>query len=411
MRFLLIFSSLLLTIILFSCDFKTPNKQLKTGIWRGEITTQSNEIPFLFEIIEADKSIRINLLNGNEKLSMDNIIKKGDSLIFNVHIFDVTIKARVKNNTMEGTYSKNYAEDYVLPFKAVHGEKELFKNIKSDSNFDGKWQTSFYSTEGKETPAIGTFKTVDNVLTGTFLTRTGDYRYLQGYALNDTMKLFTFDGNHLYKFSGVIKNDSMVSGQFWSGKTGYKTFLAKKNDTIELDSNEVTFLKKEYDKISFSFPGLDEKMITLEDEKYKNKVVVLQIFGTWCPNCMDETKFLSEWYAENKNKEVEIIGLAYENKRKGKTDFDYAKSRVQNMKKKYNVGYDFLIAGTSSTKSVSNSLPMLSNVISFPTTIFIDKRGNIRKIHSGFSGPATGIYYDKFVQEFNSLMNELLMRE
>ena len=81
------------------------------------------------------------------------------------------------------------------------------------------------------------------------------------------------------------------------------------------------------------------------------------------------------------------------------------------MKKKYNVEYEFLIAGTSSTKSVSNSLPMLSNVISFPTTIFIDKRGNVRKIHSGFSGPATGIYYDKFVQDFNSFMNELLMEE
>ena len=411
MRFLLFTSLLLVAIIFFSCDAKIPNKQLKTGVWRGEITTQSNEIPFLFEITEANNSFRINLLNGNEKLSMDILKIQGDSLIFNVHIFDVTIRAKIKNNTMEGTYSKNYAQDYILPFKAIHGEKQLFKNIKSDSNFDGKWETSFYTTEGKETPAIGIFNTIDGELTGTFLTRTGDYRFLQGYALNDTMKLFTFDGNHLYKFTGVIKKDSIVSGQFWSGKTGYKNFLASKNDTIELASNEVTFLKKEYDKISFSFPGLDEKMVTLEDEKYKNKVVLLQIFGTWCPNCMDETKFLSQWYLENRKKEVEIIGLAYENKRKGKADFGYAKSRVENMKKKYNVEYEFLIAGTSSTKSVSNSLPMLSNVISFPTTIFIDKRGNVRKIHSGFSGPATGIYYDKFVQDFNSFMNELLMEE
>ncbi|MCK5637324.1 MAG: TlpA family protein disulfide reductase, partial [Flavobacteriaceae bacterium] len=194
-------------------------------------------------------------------------------------------------------------------------------------------------------------------------------------------------------------------GEYWSGKTGYKTFVAVKNENAKLpNANELTFLKEGHDEIEFSFPGLDGMPIALNNEKYQNKVIILQILGTWCPNCMDETKFYAEWYKKNKNKGVEIIGLAYE----VKPDFEYARNRVQTMKEKLKVDYDFVIAGTSTTKSASESLPMLNKVISFPTTIIIDKKGKVRRIHTGFSGPATGVYYEKFVDEFNQLMKELI---
>jgi hypothetical protein len=101
---------------------------------------------------------------------------------------------------------------------------------------------------------------------------------------------------------------------------------------------------------------------------------------------------------------VEIIGLAYERK----PDFAYAKSRVQKMKELMGVDYEVLIAGVSTTESASESLPMLNQIISFPTSIVIDKKGAVRKIHTGFNGPATGKYYDDFVKEFNSLMDTLV---
>jgi thiol-disulfide isomerase/thioredoxin len=170
------------------------------------------------------------------------------------------------------------------------------------------------------------------------------------------------------------------------------------------NANELTYLKEGYDQIEFSFPGLDGKPVTLQDEKYQNKVVMLQIFGTWCPNCMDETKFYADWYDKNKDKGVEIIGLAYE----AKDDFEYAKARVEKMKQKYNVGYDYVIAGIYDKEAAAKTLPMLNHVLSFPTTIFIDKKGKVRRIHTGFSGPATGKYYEEFVDEFNSFMNTLI---
>ena len=399
----------LIIVFLISCESKNTLNTIKPGIWRGELIAQGNKIPFNFEVIKNNTSYIINLINGDEILPIKEIIVKNDSLFFNMHIFDVTVKAKIGNNTLTGSYTKNYADDYVLPFKAVHGKRNRFDDLKSESYFDGTWETTFFSEEGKETPAIGIFKTENNKLKGTFLTKTGDYRFLDGYAKNDTMHLYTFDGNHIYKFIAIKQNDSILKGQFWSGKTGYKTFISKKNPKAKLpDPNQLTFLKDGYEKVSFSFQDLDGKTVTLADKKYKNKVVLLQIFGTWCPNCMDETKFLSEWYNENKDRDVEIIGLAYENKRDGKADFQYARSRVEKMRSKYEVEYDFVIAGTSSTKSASESLPMLSKVISFPTTIFIDKKGIVRRIHTGFSGPATGKYYLEFIGEFNIFVNELL---
>ena len=406
MRLLNFFIGFVVLILFFSCKKEIPDSGgLKTGIWRGEILAQNNKIPFNFEVLKKEGIFTIYLVNGKEKFLINGVNVFGDSLFFDMHIFDISIKAKLKDTILTGTYTKNYAKDYSLPFKAVYNKKGRFDQVSSNHEFDGKWETTFISKDGKETPAIGIFNTKNNTLNGTFLLKTGDYRFLDGYTRQDTMFLYSFDGNHLFKFRAEKINDTILQGEFWSGKTGYKTFISKKNNQIKLpDANKLTFLKEGFDEIEFSFPDLEGNPVSLNDEKYKDKVVILQIFGTWCPNCMDETVFLSDWYRKNYDKGVEIIGLAYENE----ANFEYAKKRVEIMKEKLNVNYDFVIAGTSTTKSASNSLPMLNKVISFPTSIIIDKKGKVRRIHTGFSGPATGVYYEEFVDDFNQFINKLI---
>jgi len=405
LQYIKFFTFLLFVITLFSCEKEPGTKVLRTGTWRGEIIAQNNKIPFNFDIFKNGEKYLINIINGDETLEIDEVKVNGDSIFFNMHIFDISIKAKINDTILSGVYIKNYSEDYILPFKATYNKKGRFDNVNSDHTFDGTWETTFITPEGKESQAVGIFKTENNVLKGTFLTPTGDYRFLDGYTKNNTMYLYGFDGNHLFRFRAVKENDTILKGEFWSGKTWYETFKSVKNANAKLpDANELTYLKDGYDKIEFSFPGLDGKQVTLNDDKFKNKVVILQILGTWCPNCMDETKFFADWYKKNKDKGVEILGLAYE----VKPDFEYAKKRVLSMKEKLNVSYDYVIAGTSTTESASKSLPMLNKVMSFPTSIFIDRKGKVRRIHTGFSGPATGIHYEKFVDEFNNLMNALM---
>ena len=400
--------NVLFILLFISCSTKTTNTELKEGYWRGEISMQNKILPFIFEVEKNDSDYTINLINSEEILPLDNVLIKNDSLFFSLHIFDIDVKAKINDSNLEGVYIKNYIDNYELPFKATFNVNTRFDNPQSNSKFDGKWDISFKNKDGVINKGIGIFKTSDNKLKGTILTTTGDYRYLEGITTDNKFKLYSFDGNHAFIFEANLTDNQNLKGVFYSGKTFHESFTAIKNESIDLpDANELTFLKEGFDKIEFTFPDLNEKPVSLNNKKYQNKVIILQLFGTWCPNCMDETNFYSKWYNENKHRGVEIIGLAYE----AKADFNYAKSRVKKMKERLNVNYDFLIAGTSNKKEASKTLPMLNHIMSFPTSIFIDKKGKVRKIHTGFSGPATGDYYLKYVDEFNYFMDKLLKEE
>ena len=392
-------------LLMLSCKTEKKNPELKTGFWRGEINVQENQLPFIFEVLKGDDDYKINLHDGSNIIELDEVSVINDSLFFTMHIFDIEVKAKINENSLEGTYTKNYAENYVLPFKATYNLKNRVDQNSTTNNFDGKWSMKLKNDDGTEDDAVGVFKTINNQFQGTILTPTGDYRFLEGYADEDNFTLYAFDGNHAFVFKGEKNTDDVVNGTFWSGKTFNQSFTAIGNENASLpDPNKLTYLKEGYDKIEFSFPNLEGNLVSLNDPKYKDKVVILQIFGTWCPNCMDETKFYTKWYDKNKDRGVEIIGLAYE----VKDDFEYAKSRVQKMINKYDIKYDYLIAGTSNKKDAAKTLPMLNHIMSFPTSIIIDKKGKVRSIHTGFSGPATGDYYLHYVEEFNALMDTLL---
>jgi len=394
---------------LSACQPSAQNEQgLATGTWRSTIDMQGQQLPFTFELFATDSSdYAMYLINGEERLLVDDIRLSGDSLLMPMNFFDTQIEARVSGSHLEGEFVKNYAEGYRLPFHATHGEDYRFEPASADEaqDFDGKWEVYF---EGDSLLSVGIFEQQGSRVKGSFLTATGDYRFLAGDVKGDTLMLSAFDGEHAFLFEARMQTDGTMQGDFWSGRSYHTTFEGKRNPAAELpDANTLTYLKDGYDKLAFTFPNLNGEPVSLSDDKYQGKVVIVQLFGTWCPNCMDETKFYADWYRRHQGEEVEIIGLAYEQK----DDFDYASRRVRKMVEKLEVGYDFLIAGVSDKKEAAKTLPMLNRVMSYPTSIFIDKKGQVRNIHTGFSGPGTGVYYEQFVEDFNILMNKLLSEE
>lgn len=406
-----ILSALLVLTTLFSCQSEKESAgELKSGMWRAAILIQGKELPFNLEVMkDSADGYNAFIINAGEKILLDEINISGDSVDIALHVFDANIKAVLNGDSLTGTFIKNYEKDYRIPFRAKYGQSFRFEKSENENypDFNGKYAVTFTSPSDT-VPAVGIFKQEKDSVTGTFLTETGDYRYLQGNISNGVMQLSTFDGNHAYLFTATIQADGKLSGEYWSGKTYHATWIGEKNDKAELkDPESLTYLKPGYEKIEFSFPDVNGKTVTLNDEQYKGKVVVLQLFGSWCPNCMDETKFLSPWYNENKSRGVEVIGLAYERK----PDFEYASARVKKMIDKFDVPYNFLIAGTNNKDEASKTLPQINRVVAFPTTIFIGKDGKVKKIHTGFSGPGTGVYYDQFVQEFNETINELLVEK
>ncbi|MBL7870564.1 MAG: TlpA family protein disulfide reductase [Cyclobacteriaceae bacterium] len=396
---------ILLAISLLLATCATKPTELKTGTWRGVVEMQGQQLPFGLEIQKVGNSYTAAVVNAGEKISLDEMSVSGDSLRIVMHIFDSELRAKIEGDKLVGKFVKNYDATATLPFVATYGDTHRFVKTEETSpvDFSGKYQLEFKSLTEKY-PSVGIFSQKGNELEGTFLTPTGDYRYLQGNVVDHELQLSTFDGNHSFVFRAHFEGDS-IKGNFYSGTSSLESWKGVRNENAVMPNAEsLTYLKEGYKTLDFSFPDQLGNKISLSDERFKNKVVILQIFGTWCPNCMDETKFLAPWYDANKDRGVEILGLAYERK----PDFEYASKRVSIMKKKLNVKYDFVIAGVNDKAKAAETLPALNHIISFPTTIFIGKDGNVKQIHTGFSGPGTGIYYDQFKDRFNQIVNECL---
>ncbi|MDB5262598.1 MAG: alkyl hydroperoxide reductase [Adhaeribacter sp.] len=399
----------LLLLLLASCQKK--NKSLKPGTWRGILTISNQELPFTMQVSQnPDGKTIAYLVNGAEKILLDEITITGDSVTIPLHIFDADLKAHINDaeDGMKGKWIRyNLEEPYEVSFSAKHGAEYRFfrQPDKPTQNYSGKWEVLFKNEDGTEEKAIGVFDQNQNDLIGTFLSATGDYRYLQGEVSGETLRLSTFDGSHAYLFMASPDKSGKLNGKFFSGKSGRSTWTATRNEQAVLPAADtLTYLKPGYEKLNFTFPDLNGQPVSLADTRFQGKVVVVQLMGSWCPNCMDETAYLAPFYNKHKAKGLEIVGLAYEQS----PEFEKAKQRLERLKARFSVNYPLLVAGTHDKNAAAKTLPMLNHVMAFPTTIIIDKKGAVRRIHTGFSGPGTGRYYEAFVQDFEETIAKLL---
>lgn len=404
----------LLFILSFMSITTTFAQKSPQGVWRFVLQTEKKEIPFQIEFTQKDNEIKASFINGEEKLPTDKIIITGDSIKIPLYLFDTELVGKIESNKITGEWRRyGLAKPYQVPFVATPQSFRFFEKPQPKADFSGTWETDFLNDKGESAEkAVGIFKQNGSEITATFLTTTGDYRFLQGSVHENTAYFSTFDGSHAYLFQAELQANGEIKGEFFAGKSGYQKWKAVRNEKAKLpDANSLTFLKEGYDKLAFSFPDLNGKKISLSDEKYKGKVIIVQLLGSWCPNCMDETAFLSPFYnkmkkqTQNTNyKNLEIIGLAFERS----PELEVAKTRIEKMKQRFDIQYDVLFAGTNDKQKAAEALPMLSAVLAFPTTIFIDKQGKVRKIHTGFSGKATGEHYNQFTEEFTLFVEKLL---
>jgi peroxiredoxin len=398
------YTSIILLLCL-ACLTATAQTKLKTGTWRGVLKLAAGELPFNFELKDTAGHQQLTILNAKERFKVTDVNIEGDSVFIHMPLFDSEFRLKQEQGTaLTGRFIKHLGDrDAITPFTAQQGIKWRFFQApeKATYNVSGRWLAVFGEGTDRDT-TVGEFKQNGSIVTGTFLTTTGDYRYLEGTVSGNKLYLSCFDGGHAFLFTANIKDEQTLT----NGLFGTTPWTAVKNANAKLpDAYSLTVLKQGYKKISFSFPDLDGKKVSLDDARFKNKVVILQVMGSWCPNCMDETAYLVNYYKKYHAKGVEVAGLAYERT----ADFERSKKAVLQEKQHFNIPYPLLLTGyTNNKKETAKSLPMLNNFLAFPTTIIIDKKGDVRKIYTGFSGPGTGKYYTDFVNEFERLTENLL---
>jgi peroxiredoxin len=394
-----------LTMLLAFSTAAQAQSKLKTGIWRGALRPgTATELPFNFEVKDTAGKQRIAIINSAEHFLVTDVRSYGDSVFIKMPLFDSEFKLKQQDGNLNGKFIKHLGlRDSYVDFSATPETAwRFFKEPEKPAfNVSGRWSAVFGTGAQKDT-TVGEFKQTGNKLTGTFLTTTGDYRYLEGTVTGNKLYLSCFDGGHAFLFTATIADDKTIT----NGKFGSDNWVAVKDANAKLpDAYSLTSLKPGYKKLAFTFKDMQGNKVALTDERFKNKVVIVQFMGSWCPNCMDETAYLVNYYKKYHPKGVEIVGLAYERT----TDFARSQKTLTQLKNRFNIPYPLLITGYTNDKAeTAKSLPMLANFVAFPTTVIIDKKGDVRKIHTGYSGPGTGEHYTEFVNEFQKLTEDLL---
>lgn len=371
-----------------------------------------NQIVFNMDYSKVNGMHRIIIRNAGERLTVDSIQQKGDSLLVEMPFFDSRLRLAIGNdNFISGTWTKaTTAGEATMPVSATPGIHYRFVSSKGNPlyNISGRYAVQFKRPDGTNRNSVAEFTQKGNILTGTFLNPSGDYRYLEGIVTGDSMMLSCFDGSHAYYFGAKIsKSGKLTEGIYCSGVKSIENWSAVPDAkaTVKEDAMMV-YLKEGEDRLNFAFPDLDSNIVSINDSRFRSKVVIVQIMGSWCPNCMDETAFLSEYYRNNKVRGVEVLSLAYEYSK----DFHRSEKTLRKLQSRYSVEYPMLITGATTIDSLKTekTLPQLTPIKGFPTTIFIGKDGKVKKIHPGFTGPGTGSHYDEFKLNFETIINELL---
>jgi thiol-disulfide isomerase/thioredoxin len=387
-------------------------KKLPEGTYRAVLTLnfeKNIELPFNFDVKYKGKKPQIIIKNADERIIVNEITIKGDSVNFKMPVFDTEFRTKLIGNNLEGIWINHYKSfNNAIIFKAEFGNTQRFNFVPGKANpiFEGRWETTFSPTTKDSSKAIGVFHHNEQTdyLNGTFLTETGDYRYLEGMKNDNKMYLSCFDGSHAFLFIAEISEEKL-NGIFYSGATWQEPFIAKQNENFKLANAEsITFLKDKNAVLDFAFPDLNKKIVTLNDKSYLNKPIIIQLMGSWCPNCMDESKYLSSIYDEYKKQGLEIIALAFERT----TDYDKAKSLLLRLKKRFSINYTILITQKTGKSQASETLSALNKVSAFPTTLFLNRKHEVVKIHTGFSGPATGPDFETFKLSTQSFIIQLL---
>jgi thiol-disulfide isomerase/thioredoxin len=389
--------SKLIIIVHYVTNFAISKPIKPSGIYYCNIKcNDSISVDFQMNFDTINNTLKI--INGKEEYPANNWNIQNDTLYLKPHHFNTLIKAHISSKSNNIAFAGQYfdyarKEAYSLPFYATSTKPQTPKYTQ-EAALKYKYEITFDdgTTQSK---AVGIFETRENKVNGTILTTSGDYRYLNGSIVNNILSLQTFDGVHVFYFCSTIQNAQLINGHFFSGSHHHENFWATANDNAKLPSNDFfKYLNDSSKSLNFAFPNALNDTISINSTEYKNKAVLLQLSGSWCPNCMDQTQFLVEHFNTIKDKEIEVVKVNFERK----SNWNYVKEILEKEKSNYKLPFQILFGGTlsNSGKSIEN----LSKIPAYPTLLFIDKNRKVKHIEIGIDGPATGEYYEKWKANF-----------
>jgi thiol-disulfide isomerase/thioredoxin len=371
------------------------------GHWRAALDLEGGELRFGLLLHPAGAGWRGELCNGSRCEPLSAVRFERDSAAFEMADYDAVIAAELRGDSLVGAYRNVGSRGpRVIPFRAARGRWPV---SRATAALVGSWDATFIQDWGTS-PRVFELRNGRAGLEGTIISNTGDYGHFAGAAGGDSFAIAHFDGSFVYLLTGALRGDTL-RGVFHAGlRTEIPWIAVRSTGRAHLKSPTEVTEADTTEPFHFEFPGLDGRNINQRDQRFRGKVVLVDIFGSWCPTCHDAAPELLRLYRRYHARGLEMVGLAYEVT--GDTAIDGR--MVRRFRDKFGIPFPLLLAGISDVESAAATLPQLHGFTAFPTTVLLGRDGRVRRVHAGFYGPATGAQHQRLMQQWQREIETLL---
>jgi thiol-disulfide isomerase/thioredoxin len=384
---------------------QSTGAQSLAGLWDATITFNGQDIPFRLQIAGVGSNLQGWLFNGENKVVASSASFQNGSLVLNFDSYAAKLEAKLQDGALVGQYGPMLKKTY--PVKAQRHQAVMFQGNASPPSINGLWEVAVKSAKGEQAWRLIVQQKSPLDVEAAILRVDGDTGALTGGYKDGHFVLSHFSGGRpaLMILTPAADGTLAVDMTDLHGKsqlTATRPDVARaKGLPPPTDPDHHTTVKDAAEPFRFSAPDLSGKIVSNTDVRFQGKVVLVNVTGSWCPNCHDEAPFLAELYRKYSSQGLEVVALSFEEEDQLKDP-----TRLRAFMKEYGIDYTVLLAGTTEERDAK--LTQAVNLNSWPTTFFLGRDGRVRFVHAGFPGPASGDLYRQATHEFYAQVESLL---
>ena len=376
------------------------------GLWQAELENEgAPAIAFQIEVVRDGDSVRGALVNGPDREEATDGTFDGKTLSLKFNFYDAELLAELNDGKLSGEFVRQRRKIKISRKFVATRDLPAYATETSGPDLTGDWLLSV--GEGDDvTVWSASLKQNGEALGGTVIPISGDWGNLTGYVRDGKLSLSRFDGIRGLLWTGTVTADGRIVGKFGAERTvvGERVESAGARGTKPQDPGTYTTVKDPNEPFQFEGIDLNGDRVHSADERFRGKVVVITMTGTWCPNCHDEAPVLVDLYRKYRDEGLEVVALAYEYT--GNVERDLELLRIY--RQRHSIDFPLLLAGTTEPGEIARTLPQLVNFGAYPTTIYLNRNGKVDYIHAGFESKVTGERHEKLVKEMDARIQTLL---
>jgi len=377
-----------------------PNVVLPSGLWDASVLVNGVQIPFPFELSANGETAQGAFFNGDDPVrSTDGRFSAGSLSLRFAH-YGSQLQATWSDGTLTGAYGRIGKPPYAFQARPHVAPAPSTGKVP---NIAGQWEIAVKSAKGESAWRFFVRQAGASV-TASILRVDGDTGALSGRYHDGKFVLSHFSGARPLLLEVTPKADGTLS-LLQNGSTQYDALKSKqaraRNLPLPPDPSRWTSVKDPSQPLRFSAPDLNGKTVTESDPRFEGKVVLVNVMGSWCPNCHDEAPVLEELYKTYRARGLEVVSLSFEDAEQLKDP-----ARLRAFIAAYGLDYTVLLGGEPS--EVSSKLPQAVNLSTWPATFFVARSGLVRGAHAGFASKATGTAHAELKAELRATVEKLL---